>query len=142
VRLPVHVKVDTGTHRQGLDPRKQAALAAAAKRMGLEVAGVATHFANIEDTTGPHLCVSPAGSVSGTPSRPSKRASAGSVGCTRRVSAAALLFREADFSMVRIGISLYGHWPSKETYLSWAATSRRDGVKLQPALLGGPGSAS
>ncbi len=49
-------------------------------------------------------------------------------------SAAALLFREADFSMARVGISLYGHWPSKETHLSWLLAHGRDGVKLEPAL--------
>jgi alanine racemase len=49
-------------------------------------------------------------------------------------SAAALLFREADFDMVRVGISLYGHWPSKETHLSWLLEHGRDGVKLEPAL--------
>ncbi len=36
--------------------------------------------------------------------------------------------------MVRVGISLYGHWPSKETHLSWLLAHGRDGVKLEPAL--------
>ena len=34
-------------------------------------------------------------------------------------SAAGLLFPEAHFDIVRIGIALYGLWPSKETYLSY-----------------------
>ena len=50
-RLPVHVKVDTGTHRQGVPPEDAAALAERAAAAGLAVVGVATHFANIEDTT-------------------------------------------------------------------------------------------
>jgi alanine racemase len=133
VRLPVHVKVDTGTHRQGLDPAEAGGFAAAAKRMGLEVAGVATHFANIEDTTDHTYAF-----LQLERFRNAVAAVEASVGRVRWVhaacSAAALLFREADFSMVRIGISLYGHWPSKETYLSWLLAHGRDGVKLQPAL--------
>ena len=133
VRLPVHVKVDTGTRRQGIDPAEAGGFAAAAKGMGLEVAGVATHFANIEDTTDHTYAFFQLERFRGAVA-----AVESSVGRVRLVhaacSAAALLFREADFSMVRIGISLYGHWPSKETYLSWLLAHGRDGVKLQPAL--------
>ncbi len=58
----------------------------------------------------------------------------GRVRWVRAGSAAALLFREADFTMVRVGISLYGHWPSKEAHLSWLLEHGRDGVRLEPAL--------
>jgi alanine racemase len=34
-------------------------------------------------------------------------------------SAAMILFKETRFDLVRPGISLYGHWPSKETYVSF-----------------------
>jgi alanine racemase len=49
-------------------------------------------------------------------------------------SAASLLFRETDFSMARVGISLYGHWPSRETELSWAIEHGRGGFQLRPVL--------
>jgi alanine racemase len=131
---PVHVKVDTGTHRQGVNPGEVAALAAAARDAGLTVAGVATHFANIEDTTDHSYAF-----LQLERFREAVRAVEERVGRVRWVhaacSAAALLFREADFSMVRVGISLYGHWPSKETYLSWLLEHGRDGVKLEPALV-------
>jgi alanine racemase len=133
VALPIHVKVDTGTHRQGVPPEAALALAQAAHEQGLAVAGIATHFANIEDTTDHtyafaqlerfHAIVAAIESAVGRP--PFVHAAC---------SAAALLFREADFSLVRIGISLYGHWPSKETYLSWLLAHGRDGIKLEPAL--------
>ncbi len=133
ISLPVHVKVDTGTHRQGVDPADAPALALAAKRAGLTVAGVATHFANIEDTTDHSYA-----RLQLERFRESVAAVEERVGRVRWVhaacSAAALLFREADFGMVRVGISLYGHWPSKETYLSWLLEHGRDGVKLEPAL--------
>ncbi len=131
--LPVHLKVDTGTHRQGVGTPEAVALASAARDAGLEVAGVATHFANIEDTTDHSYAFRQLALF-----RDAVAAIEGRVGRIRWVhaacSAAALLFREADFSMVRVGISLYGHWPSKETYLSWLLAHGRDGVKLRPAL--------
>jgi alanine racemase len=131
--LPVHVKVDTGTHRQGVDPAEAAKLAAAAQVAGLTVAGVATHFANIEDTTDHSYAY-----LQLERFRRAVTAVQEQVGRVRWVhaacSAAALLFREADFGMVRVGISLYGHWPSKETHLSWLLAHGRDGVKLEPAL--------
>ncbi len=133
VSLPIHVKVDTGTHRQGVEPAEACALASAARGAGLTVAGVATHFANIEDTTDHTYARLQLARF--------REAVAAVEGCVGRVrwahaacSAAALLFREADFNMVRVGISLYGHWPSKETYLSWLLAHGRDGVKLEPAL--------
>ena len=131
--LPVHVKVDTGTHRQGVEPADAAEFAAAARDAGLAVVGVATHFANIEDTTDHGYAFAQLDRFRGAVT-----AVEGRVGRVRWVhaacSAAALLFREADFTMVRVGISLYGHWPSKETHLSWLLAHGRDGVRLEPAL--------
>ena len=133
VRLPVHVKVDTGTHRQGVPPQDAAEFAARAQAAGLEVAGVATHFANIEDTTDHAYAQGQLRAF-----REALAAVRARVGPVRWVhaacSAAALLFREADFTMARVGVSLYGHWPSKETYLSWLLAHGRDSVRLEPAL--------
>jgi alanine racemase len=131
--LCVHVKVDTGTHRQGVGPDVAVKLAAAAREAGLTVAGIATHFANIEDTTDHSYAYLQLERFRDAVAAVQER-----VGPVRWVhaacSAAALLFREADFGMVRVGISLYGHWPSKETHLSWLLEHGRDGVKLEPVL--------
>ena len=133
VALPVHVKVDTGTHRQGVFPAEAGALATAAHDAGLVVAGVATHFANIEDTTDHDYARTQLERFREGVAR--VEAAVGPVPWVHAAcSAAALLFREADFTMARIGISLYGHWPSKETYLSWLLEHGRDGVRLRPAL--------
>jgi alanine racemase len=133
VALPVHVKVDTGTHRQGVEPADAAEFADAARSSGLAVVGVATHFANIEDTTDHSYAFGQLERF-----RSALAAVQARVGPVRHVhaacSAAALLFREADFTMARVGISLYGHWPSKETYLSWLLAHGRDGLRLEPVL--------
>lgn len=131
--VPVHVKVDTGTHRQGVTAQEAAELAREATGRGLSVAGIATHFANIEDTTDHSYARAQLERF-----RAAVAAVEAEVGRVPHVhaacSAAALLFREADFSMARVGISLYGHWPSKETYLSWLLAHGRDGVRLESAL--------
>jgi len=133
VSLPVHIKVDTGTHRQGVPPEDAAAFAERVRAAGLRVAGLATHFANIEDTTDHSYAQGQLQSF-----RTALAAVRAAVGPVPHVhtacSAAALLFREADFTMARVGISLYGHWPSKETYLSWLLAHGCDSVKLEPAL--------
>jgi alanine racemase len=50
--VPVHVKVETGTWRQGVAPKDVVSFVKdAAKRPGLVVEGLSSHFANIEDTT-------------------------------------------------------------------------------------------
>lgn len=133
VSWPVHVKVDTGTHRQGAPPEEAAELAREASEAGLSVVGVATHFANIEDTTDHSYAFE------------QLRRFRKALQLVERVtgqlpyvhaacSAAALLFRETDFTMARLGISLYGHWPSRETYLSWLLAHGRDGIALKPVL--------
>jgi len=133
VAWPVHLKVDTGTHRQGVVVEEVEDLARKAKTLGLSVVGIATHFANIEDTTDHSYAFAQLSRF--------RRALAS---CERvcgtlayvhcACSAAALLFRETDFTMVRLGISLYGHWPSRETYLSWLLAHGRDGLRLAPVL--------
>jgi len=91
------------------------------------------HFANIEDTTDHAYAQGQLRAF-----REALAAVQARVGPVRWVhaacSAAALLFREADFTMARVGVSLYGHWPSKETYLSWLLAHGRDSVRLEPAL--------
>lgn len=131
--LPVHIKVDTGTNRQGVSPDVAGELARAAAARGLAVVGVATHFANIEDTTDHSYALQQLERFRQAVA--AVRAAVGEVPWVHAAcSAAALLFRAADFNLVRLGISLYGHWPSKETYLSWLLAHGRDGVRLQPAL--------
>lgn len=131
--LAVHLKVDTGTNRQGVPPAEAPEMARAAAKRGLRVTGVATHFANIEDTTDHTFAYRQLARF--CEAVEAVRAIARTeVVAHAACSAAALLFREADFGMVRVGISLYGHWPSRETHLSWLLAHGRDGIKLEPAL--------
>jgi alanine racemase len=83
----------------------------------LRLAGVTTHFANIEDSTNHEFAESQiaaftriADAIAAIHPVPFLRHNA--------CSAAVLLFNRTHLDLARVGISLYGLWPSKETYVS------------------------
>ena len=131
--VPVHVKVETGTWRQGVALKDVGAFVKdIQKRPGLVVEGLSSHFANIEDTTKhdyPRRQLAAYRSACrGLDERgvsvPFKHMS-----CT----ASTILFPEPDFNLARVGIGLYGLWPSKETYLSCILEKRKP-LSLEPVL--------
>ncbi len=134
VRLPLHLKIETGTHRQGVSPERAVELARLAASEGLEVVGAATHFANIEDTLEHDFAQEQLARFREAVARLERELGKPLPYVHAACSAAALLFREADFTMARVGIAMYGHWPSRETHLSWVLDHGRDGVRLQPVL--------
>lgn len=134
VSLPVHLKVDTGAKRQGVPPNRVADVLRKAVGLGLDIVGLATHFANIEDTLEHEFALQQLQRFQNV-----LRVAKETLGYEpdhvhAACSAASLLFRQTDFSLARIGISLYGHWPSRETKLSWALEHRRDGLELRSVL--------
>jgi len=111
VRQDVHVKVDTGMHRFGLDPADVLAFVAGLEQLpNLRFAGLFTHFATADeaDKTGARQqlarfqMVRQALATAGRPA-PLSHAAA---------SAAILDLPEAHLDLVRAGISLYGLYPS------------------------------
>ncbi len=129
----LHLKIETGTNRQGLGPDKiEVALKTIKKYPGLFLKGVSTHFANIEDTTDHSYAESQLKIFNDTVVRIKKLGFKPAVRHTA-CSAAMLLFDETRFEMVRPGIALYGLWPSKETYLSYRLKGGDNGI-LSPIL--------
>ena len=129
----VHVKVETGTWRQGVAARDLAAFVRDIRRRpGLVVEGLSSHFANIEDTTKhdyPRRQLQIYRSAcreleAGGPRIPLKHMS-----CT----ASTILFPEPGFNLARVGIGLYGLWPSKETFLS-CLLDKKEPLSLEPVL--------
>ena len=117
-RVGVHVKVETGTHRQGVPERDVPAFAARiAGAEGLTLAGVTTHFANIEDTTNHDFAEAQIAAFARAVDAIA-RVCPGPVLRHSACSAAVLLFNRTHLDLARVGISLYGLWPSKETYVS------------------------
>lgn len=128
----IHVKIETGTTRQGLEGEALASFVKeAAKIPSINIEGAYTHYANIEDTTDSSYAM-----------KQLKRFQR-EIGRIRQLginvqilhtacSAAAILYPETRFDVTRLGISLYGHWPSKETLA--VARRVRTKLELKPAL--------
>ncbi len=135
-RAYIHLKIETGTNRQGLALRDLPQfLAAFQKSPSLKLRGLSTHFANIEDTTDHtfareqlRLFERAIATCERLGVRPEVRHTAS--------SAAHLVFPETRYDMIRPGIALYGHWPSRETLLSFRHMSNASGAakNLTPAL--------
>jgi alanine racemase len=132
-RAIVHVKVETGTRRQGIEIRDVwpfVRMILGHEELALE--GLSSHFANIEDTTKhdyPRLQLEAFKAACKTLRDHGARVSVKHMSCT----ASTILFPETDFSMARVGIGLYGQWPSKETYLS-CLQKKREPLSLRPVL--------
>ncbi len=129
----LHLKLETGNHRQGVELDEALAIAARIAAVpGLELEGVASHFANIEDTTDHRYARY---QLARFEEAVAALRAAGHRVPIRHISnsAATLLWPDQSFEMVRLGISAYGLWPSKETRIA-AALSDRTGATLRPAL--------
>jgi alanine racemase len=114
----VHLKVETGTGRQGVLPGDLPDfLRLIQSAGGVVLEGVSTHFANIEDTLNHeyserqlHVFQKALDTIERMDVHPPIVHAA----CT----AAGILFPATHFTMLREGIGVYGLWPSRETYLS------------------------
>ncbi|MBI5607596.1 MAG: alanine racemase [Deltaproteobacteria bacterium] len=137
----LHVKVETGNNRQGL--RHDAAVALAERIAAdphLRLEGLATHFADVEDTTNHAFARSQlqrfeacAAAIRARLGLPPAGHPDDQLLTHVSNSAALLLWPEVCGAMVRFGIAAYGLWPSKETLLSVQMAGKQP-VELRPAL--------
>ena len=128
-RFPVHVKIDTGVTRLGLDrDRAAAALAGYLADPGLDVRGVFTHLAAVEELESTFtLAQLERFTKALAPLDPILRER----GVVRHAaaSAAAMLFPNLRLDLIRAGIATYGIWPSPQTEAAMAGA-----LELEPAL--------
>jgi alanine racemase len=121
VRLPhppkFHLKIDTGMHRQGfyLDdvPKVVKSMANAKARIGKRLQGVLTHFASAKDLNYPTYTDAQYEQFEKACALLRK---AGYPRLVRHASATGgtLIGKKYHADAVRVGIGLYGLWPSKE----------------------------
>jgi alanine racemase len=128
----VHLKIETGTNRQGVPIDELEDFVTTVKRMrDIEIEGAYTHFANIEDTLDPAFA------------RAQVERFSQALGILKRLdvnpsqihasaTAGTLLYPDMDFNMVRVGVGAYGIWPSRETQI--AARERGRQLSLAPIL--------
>ncbi len=131
--LHLHLKLETGNHRQGVEVAQALELIRLAPSLpGIVLEGLTSHYADIEDTTDHafaneqlqrfHQGIAAFRDAGWSPTI-----------CSFSNSAATLLWSATHFELVRVGISAYGMWPSKETLLT-AERLGRDKPELSPAL--------
>lgn len=128
-RLKIHLKLDTGMHRQGFLPPRWEEVLRLVRTCGrrVELEGIYTHFAaakdpgrrdyteqQIEEFERAIVCFREAGL------RPIRHANA---------TAGVLNYPRAHYDLARVGIGLMGYWPSSETKRAWEKQ-----VVLKPAL--------
>jgi alanine racemase len=127
-----HLKLETGNNRQGVLAEDLEWFIDIYKGdKGLVLEGLATHFANIEDTTDHSYALlqlemfeKMVSSVRAAGLEPKY------VHCAN--SAATILFPKTYFNFVRAGLSNYGMWPSNETFVSALQEGRR--IEFKPVL--------
>lgn len=131
-KLKVHIKVDTGMHRQGFQEKDMPAVLDEIKKLAtsggkIEVEGLFTHFAAAKNPSFPQRTLAQI-SLFEKWMNAFKEAGLNPIrhACA---SGGTLIFPQAHFDMVRIGISLYGLYPSKEAELFM-----KDKIDLKPIL--------
>jgi alanine racemase len=129
----MHLKLETGTNRQGIrESQIPAFLDAIAREPRIVLEGASMHFANIEDTTDHSFAKMQLERYKKMLAQ--IEAQVGRIPIRHTASSAAsLLFESTHFDMIRFGISLYGLWPSKQTYLSYLI-ARKENSLLKPVL--------
>jgi alanine racemase len=94
--------------------------------------GASTHFANIEDTTSHEYAQFQLENFNELIALLRRSGVAPKIRHTAS-SAALMLFEKTHFELVRPGLAVYGHWPSKETYLSYRLQGKKNNI-LTPVL--------
>jgi len=123
----VHIKVDTGMHRHGFQEGDIKNVLAEIKNRKIKVVGLYTHFASAKNPAFPKDTKKQI-EIFDKWVRAFTKAGIRPI-CHAGATSGTILFPEAHFDMVRVGIGLYGIWPSSET--KKIAISK---FKLQPVL--------
>ncbi len=132
-RIPVHMKVETGLYRQGVLERDlDAVLTYLQSSQHLFLEGVSMHFANIEDTTDHRFAKQQLATYERIIRRIESRVGAIPYKHTA-ATAATMLMPETHGNLVRVGIGMYGLWPSRETKVSLIERGQEK-LRLHPVL--------
>lgn len=124
-----HLKIDTGMHRQGFLPDEIKKVSAFLKKWRMVPEGIFTHFASAKDIAYPTYTVEQLRKFYEAAAVLYK---AGFKNLMRHTAASggALLFPESHLDMVRIGMVMYGYWPSEESRIR----NQELGIALKPVL--------
>ena len=132
--IRTHLKLETGTNRQGITERELEDFVKIYSRYPYlkKPYGASTHFANIEDTTNHEYAEFQLKKFNRMIRKLERLKMKPTVRHTAS-SAALILFKKTHFDLVRPGIAMYGHWPSKETIATHLMQGGKNNL-FQPLL--------
>lgn len=135
VKMPkppmAHLKFDTGMGRQGFLPSHMAEVRQAISGREEHIAGISTHFANVEDVTEYEYAKNQLQRFERV--REAFKDLGEQLLFHAASSASMLLLANSHFNLGRVGISLYGFWPSQATRISYFQM-HDEVLDLKPAL--------
>jgi len=131
-KFGIHLKIETGNHRQGIRISDIPAFAKILKQHpNIELKGISTHFANLEDRVNHQYALYQLKEFNKAIHILESEGFAPHFHhCAN--TAATILMPEAYFNFVRVGIGAYGLWPSDKTEM--AAKRAGIDITLKPAL--------
>lgn len=133
-RPRAHLKVDTGLSRRGFDLQTFEASIGDFQKCKEDIVGIATHLANVEDTENLDYTDFQFQNFDSA-IRILKNNGWDALLSHAASSAAGLLIQPPHFSLTRVGISLYGHWPSEIVQQSYLRSGFQETAKtLKPVL--------
>jgi alanine racemase len=129
-----HIKVDTGMHRQGFFPKDLQKIIKIIKKNKLSdnLKGVYTHFASAKDITYPHYTKEQIEEFKKAQAI-FKRFGFRKIMFHACGTGGTILYPQAHFDMARIGIGLYGYFPSKESSIQHSLLLKKE-LELKPVL--------
>ena len=127
--LRIHLKLDTGMHRQGFLPSQWEEALGLVWKSGcrVEVEGLYTHFAAAKDPDCREYTEQQIEEFERAMGR--FREAGLSPICHANATAGVLNYPQATYDLARVGIGLMGYWPSSETKRAWQKK-----IVLRPAL--------
>ncbi len=126
-----HLKIDTGMSRQGFLPEDVPALIPRLKSASKDLVGLCSHFSNVEDVLAQSYANQQVAAFEQI--RILMKDSGFELMPHLAASSSALIMPEARLSLTRIGISLYGLWPSRTNQLSFLQ-SQNTRIELKPVM--------
>ncbi len=132
INAKIHLKIETGTGRLGMPPPDAVKILSGDVNNStrhVQPVGIYSHFANIEDTTDHSFAQHQLEIFNRLLQDIDHKNLLKHFSC----SASTLLFPKTYFDIVRIGISAYGFWPSKPTFVSYMEKNQ-PALRLKPVL--------
>ena len=131
-KAKVHIKAETGTNRQGIELNVFGQILDQIISSGnIEIEGIYTHYANIEDTTDQSYAKRQLSAFKDFIQIAEEKNINIPIKHTAS-TAGAINFPDTYFNMCRVGIGTYGLWPSQETKVT--SLTRNIELNLQPIM--------